>query len=115
MTYAELVQQVKDYLETDETTFNANIDTFIKLAEEDIARKVQLPAFRGRDTGALTASNKYLTLPDDFLAVYEIMVTVDGVETTLLRKDVSFIAEAYPTATTGIDVVCFTVRASGTW
>ncbi len=101
MTYDELVQAVKDYLETDETTFNDNIDLFIKLAEEDIARKVQLPAFRERSTGTLTASSPYLTTPTDFLSVYELMVTVSGTQTTLLRKDVSYIAEAYPTSTTG--------------
>lgn len=101
MTYAELVQQVKDYLETDETTFNDNIDTFIKLAEEDISNKVQLPMFRERSTAVFTASNQYLSVPDDFLATYELMVTVSGTTTTLLRKDVSFMAEAYPTATTG--------------
>lgn len=101
MTYDELVQQVKDYLETDETTFNANIDTFIKLAEEDIRSKVQLPAFRERDTATFTASNQYLTVPTGFLAAYEMSVSVSGTETTLLRKDVSFLKEAYPTSTTG--------------
>jgi hypothetical protein len=48
-------------------------------------------------TGTLTASNKYLSCPDDYLATYSIAV-IDGSGnyTYLLNKDVNFIREAYP-------------------
>lgn len=102
MTYSELVQQVKDYLETDETTFNANIDTFIKLAEEDICRRVQVPVFRKNATSALTISDPYLSLPADYLAVYEVAISIAGSYKYLVRKDTSFIRECYaPPATLG--------------
>lgn len=104
MTYAELVDLVKNYLEVDETTFNANIDTFIKLAEEDICRKVSIPAARKSSTANLTAGNGYFALPADFLSPYEFMVNTTGTTWIhLIRKDVSYMREAYPsTATTGV-------------
>jgi hypothetical protein len=104
MTYSELVDLVKDYLEVDETTFNANIDTFIKLAEEDICRKVAVPAARKSSTANLTINDRYLALPTDFLAPYELMVNTTGTTWVhLIRKDVSYMREAYPsTASTGI-------------
>jgi hypothetical protein len=50
-------------------------------------------------TGTTTSSNKYLSCPDDFLAVYSLAVeTADGQE-FLLNKDVNFIRQAYPKAT----------------
>lgn len=104
MNYSELVQQAKDWLQTDETTFNANIPTFVKLAEEDIHRKApRLPVLRKNQTSALTTSNPYLTLPADFLAPNEIaVISAAGSYSYLVKKDVSFIREAYPIqATTG--------------
>ena len=57
--------------------------------------------FRSKNvTGVTTASNKYLSCPDDFLSVYSLAV-IDGAGdyNYLLNKDVNFIREAYPSAT----------------
>ncbi len=101
MTYAELVQQIKDYTQNTEATFVSQIDTFITQAEERIRNAVQLPVLRRNSTGVLTASNPYLAAPTDFLSVFS-MAVVDGSANYgfLLNKDVNFIRQAYPSAST---------------
>lgn len=72
----------------------------IKQAEQRIYNTVQLANLRKNVTGTLTANNKYLSAPDDFLSVYSFAV-VDGTGnfSYLLNKDVNFIREAYPAPT----------------
>ena len=51
-------------------------------------------------TGTLTANNKYLSCPDDFLSVYSIsVIDATGRYEYLLNKDVNFIRQAYPNPT----------------
>ena len=101
-TYATLVQAIKDYTEYDETTFSANIDNFIQSAEERIFYAVDLEDFRKNATGTMTASNKYLTAPTDFLAPFSLMITSSGSKVILLNKDVEYLQEYNPTEATGI-------------
>jgi hypothetical protein len=98
MNYTELVAAVSDYTEN---TFNtSDMNTFIAQAEKRIYNTVQFPALRKNVTGALTASNKYLQCPLDFLAAYSLaVIAADGSYSFLLNKDVNFIREAYPTPT----------------
>jgi len=101
MNYAQLVTAIQDYTENSfaYSTDPTPIDTFIKQAEQRIYNSVQFPSIRKNVTGVTTASNKYLSCPGDFLAVYSIAVeTTDGQE-FLLNKDVNFIRQAYPKAT----------------
>ena len=70
---------------------------FIQQAELRIANTVKNPILRRNVTGTLTASNKYLSCPTDFLAPYSLAVILsDGTYNYLLTKDVSFLREAYP-------------------
>ena len=98
MNYSELVYEVKSYVENEFTT--ADIDTFIREAEQRIYNSVQLPALRRNVTGSLTSGNKYLTCPSDWLATFSLAV-VDGTGnfSYLLDKDVNFIRESYPSPT----------------
>lgn len=99
MTYDELVTAVSDYAENSFNT--ADMDTFIRQAEQRIYNAVQFPALRKNVTGTCTASNKYLQCPLDFLATYSLAVIhpTTGAYTYLLNKDVNYIREAYPTPT----------------
>jgi hypothetical protein len=107
MTYAELVAAVQNYAENtfDYSTDPSIMDTFIKQAEQRIYNTVQFPSLRKNVTGSVTSGNKYLSLPDDFLAVYSVAVVVGAVDGDintgsyeyLLNKDVNFIRQAYPT------------------
>ena len=102
MNYAQLVIAIQDYTEnsfnylTDPTPIN----TFIEQAEQRIYNTVQFPSIRKNVTGTTTSGNKYLSCPDDFLAVYS-MAVIDavGAYDYLLNKDVNFIRQAYPTPT----------------
>lgn len=100
MTYTELVAAIKAYTENYDTDFEAYIDTFIRQTETRVYNTVQIPALRKNVTGTLTAGNKYLSAPSDFLSVYSIAVINDADEYHyLLNKDVNYIREAYPTST----------------
>ena len=98
MNYAALVVAISDYTENTFQTVNVNL--FITQAEQRIYNSVQFPSIRKNVTGTITASNKYLSAPDDFLATYSLAVfSGAGPYTFLLNKDVNFIREAYPTPT----------------
>lgn len=98
-TYTTLTQAIKDYTENDETTFSNNISVFVKTAEQIILRTIQLPDFRKNVTGTLTSGNQYLSVPTDFLFPYSLAIDNSGYE-FLIFKDVNFIRELYPTAST---------------
>jgi hypothetical protein len=77
------------------------MDTFIRQAEQRIYNTVQLANLRKNVTGTLSLGNKYLSCPGDFLSTYSLAITdASGNYIFLLNKDVNFIREAYPNATT---------------
>jgi hypothetical protein len=76
------------------------MDTFIRQAEQRIYNTVQLANLRKNMTGTLTANNKYLSCPNDFLSTYSLAVVDNsGNYEYLLNKDVNFIRQAYPSPT----------------
>ncbi len=106
MNYTELSARIQAYAENEfpasagNLTSAQQIATFVQQAEDRIYNSVQLPALRKNVTGTLTASNKYLSCPADFLSVYSLAV-IDGTGTYeyLLNKDVNYIRECYPAPT----------------
>lgn len=98
MNYATLSTLIQQYCESTETSFVANIPTFVQLAEERVYNTVQIPAIRRNQIGTLSLGNKYLTLPGDWLATFSLAVItpVTGVQEFLLDKDVNFIRQSYP-------------------
>jgi len=102
MTYDELVIAVSNYCENVFST--VDMDTFIRQAEQRIYNVAQPANQRKNVTGSLTAGNKYLQCPVDFLSVYSLAIypAAGGSYEYLLDKDVNFIRQAYPNpATTG--------------
>jgi hypothetical protein len=98
VNYAALQQAIQDYCQNTESTFVANIPTFVQQAEQRIYNQVQFPSLRKNVTGSATANNKYLSCPSDFLSVFSIaVIEADGSYKYLLNKDVNFIRESYPT------------------
>jgi len=104
MNYAELSAAIRNYSETEEPEFIANIPVFVKAAEQRIYNSVQISYLRKNVTGSVTPSNKYLSAPLDFLSVYSIaVISASGSYEYLLNKDVNFIRQAYPSPTdTGV-------------
>jgi hypothetical protein len=98
MNYTELKIDIQDICET--TFTDDQLAMFTQQAEQTIYNTVQIPALRKNVTGTLTSSNKYLSIPSDFLWSYSLAVIDDSGEYHfLLNKDVNFIREAYPTPT----------------
>jgi hypothetical protein len=114
MNYSQLVTAIQSYTEnqfpavyladgsTESST--SQINRFIEQAEQRIYNMIQFPSLRKNQYTAITSSNKYVSLPNDFLAVYS-MALVTGVVggdldtgtfEYLLNKDVNFIRQAYP-------------------
>jgi hypothetical protein len=95
MNYAELVAEIQNYTENTFTT--TDINTFITQAEQRIYNTVQLPALRKNVTGSLSANNKYLAMPTDWLATFSLAVFgADNEYKYLLNKDVNFIRQSFP-------------------
>jgi|TARA_R100000426_G_scaffold35675_1_gene28653 hypothetical protein len=102
-TFAELKTAIQDYTDNTETTFVNHLSDFIKGAEDRIFKNVDLELFRKNVTSSLTASDKFLTVPSDYLASFSLQITTSGSEDILLQKDVNFLQEAFPTsASTGV-------------
>ena len=111
MNYSELSAAIQTYTENNFPTITladsstvsstAQINRFIQQAEQRIYNTVQFPSLRKNVTGTVTSSNKYLSCPEDFLAPYSLAVYPygGGDYIFLLNKDVNFIREAYPSAT----------------
>jgi len=107
-TYAQLKQAIQDYTENDETTFVSNLPIFIRQAEERILKNVQLNLFRKNVSGSMTASNKYLAAPSDFLAPFSLsFVDSSGDHQFLLFKDVDFVQTLNPDATVTGEPRCY--------
>ncbi|MBT9165467.1 MAG: hypothetical protein DDT25_00112 [Chloroflexi bacterium] len=109
MDYATLSATIKGYVENDfpatvgigGLTPAEQIATFVTQAEQRIFHTVQLLDLRRNVTGCLTAFNRYMTLPADWLATFSFAVIdpVSGRYDYLLDKDVNFIREAFPVPT----------------
>jgi hypothetical protein len=110
MNYTTLYNTIQSYTENQfpdvylasgsTVSATTQINTFITQAEQRIYNSVQFPSIRKNVTGTATASNKYLSCPNDFLAVYSMaVIDATGSYEYLLNKDVNFIRQAYPTPT----------------
>lgn len=101
MNYTQLSATISNYTENTEANFLAEIPVFVQQAEQRIYNTVQFPSLRKNVTGDITTQNKYLSAPQDFLAVYSLaLYPVGGGDYEyLLNKDVNFIRQAYPSAT----------------
>lgn len=97
MNYTELSTALRNYSETEEPEFIANIPVFVRAAEQRIYNSVQLSYLRKNVTGSVTPNNPYLSAPLDFLSVYSVaVIRPSGEYDYLLNKDVNFIRQAYP-------------------
>ena len=98
-TYTTLKQAIQDYTDNTETVFVSQLDSFIQNAEERILKTAPLEVFRKNASASMTASNKYLPKPSDWLFTYSISI-IDGNSDHkfLLNKDVNFVQDYWPTA-----------------
>ena len=101
MNYTELVAAIKDYTQNEETSFVSNIPTFVRQSEERLNRSIMVPELRKNVTALTSNGSVYLGRPDDFISVFSLaIVDSSGDYSFLIDKDVNFIREAYPSAST---------------
>lgn len=101
MTYAELCTAVQA---TTAQAFDASdLARFCSLTEQKVYNAVQIPALRKTSTGSFSIGTATITVPPDYLYVYEFCITTaSGRVAYLLDKDPGYLKEAYPTATLGV-------------
>ena len=106
-TYAELVDQIRAYTETDANVLTTTIvNDFIANAENRIFREVDLDAFRSYQYAALTANNSFVSLPGTGIAEFALIRSVQiygqslgNSRKKLEQKDVTFMNEYWPDRT----------------
>ena len=77
-TYSELKTAIQDYTENTETSFVTHLNDFIKAAEDRLFKSVDFEIFRKNVTSAFTSSDRFLTVPTDFLASFSLRITTSG-------------------------------------
>ena len=112
MTYAELVQKIRDYTEVDSNVFTSTIvDGFISDAEYRILRDVDSDNNRQYAQADIVAGNRYVNTPlltDETLIIRSVQITnsTGGANNSsrefLEYRDVNFISEYNPTGTQGV-------------
>jgi hypothetical protein len=112
MTYAELVQKIRDYCEVDSNVFTTTIiNGFILDAEERILREIDSDNNRAYATATIVAGQRYVNTPlitDQTLIVRSAqIIDSDGTGNPTNRsfveyRDTSYISEYNPTETQGV-------------
>ena len=109
MTYAELVQKIRDYTEVDANVLTSTIvDGFISDAEFRILRDVDSDNNRRYATANLVTSNRFIDTPDNLLVIRSAqIIDSDGSSQPdnrefLEYRDTSFMSEYNPTGSTGV-------------
>jgi len=109
MTYAELIQKIRDYTEVDSNVLTSTIvDGIISDAEFRIFRDVDSDNNKRYATANLITSQRLMTLPADALIIRSAqIVDSDGSSNPDNReflefRDTSFMSEYSPTTATGV-------------
>ena len=99
-TLTTLKSAIEDYTENAETTFKTHLRDFIRSAENRLFKMVDFEYFRKNATSATTTSDPYFSVPTDFLAPISLSITNSSSKEFLLEKDVNFLQEYHPNAST---------------
>jgi hypothetical protein len=106
---------IQTYCETTEPSFVSQIPVFVQLAEQRIYSSVNLPAARASTTLTATAGSPYLTLPDDWLSTFSLLVYSSSIPgpTLVHTYTTPTIPEAYDTEIAPSGYSFITVEAYG--
>ena len=109
MTYAELVQKIRDYTEVSSTVLSDTIvNGFIENAELRILRDVDSDNNKRYVTANLVSGTRFIDTPDNLLVIRSAqIVDSDGVGASnnrdfLQYRDTSFMSEFNPAESTGV-------------
>jgi hypothetical protein len=105
MTYAELIQKIRDYTEVDSNVLTSTIiDGIISDAEFRIFRDVDSDNNKRYATANLVASQRFIDTPTDLLIIRSAQIVNGGSGSTrnfLEYRDTSFMSEYNSTGVTG--------------
>ena len=114
MTYAELLQRIRDYTEVDSSVLTNSIcDTFIKNSELKIFREADADYSREYATSSFNPGNRYVVLPDDnsdegastirraFIVRSVVVTNSSSIQVSLDPKDDTFITEYNASGSSG--------------
>jgi len=109
MTYAELVQKIRDYTEVGSTVLtNTIVDGFINDAEFRILRDVDSDNNRRYVTATMVAGQRFIDTPANLLVVRSAQIVDEDLDTTpttdrriIEYRDTNFMAEYNPEDTQG--------------
>ena len=121
-TYAELVDQIRSYTETDSNVLTTTVvNDFISNAENRIFREVDLDVFRSYQIASLTATNPFVSLPGTGIAEFALIRSVQiygqslgNSRKKLEQKDVTFMNEYWPDRTSTASPVYYANWKQGT-
>ena len=121
-TYAELVDQIRSYTETDSNVLTTTVvNDFISNAENRIFREVDLDVFRSYQIASLTATNPFVSLPGTGIAEFALIRSVQIYGQTLgnsrkklEQKDVTFMNEYWPDRTSTSTPIYYANWKAGT-
>lgn len=97
--YANLVSDIKSYMEDDGAEFTAAIDTFIDVTELKLSRDLVVPAYRQRATSALSTNDPFITLPTDLVVLENLHLNNANTREILLLRSDEFMIEFWPNRT----------------
>ena len=102
MTYAELLQKIRDYTEVDSNVLTDTIcNGFIQDAEWRISRDVDADFDRQYSLANVVAGQRYLNMPQPYLIIRSIQIINAGTRTFIQPRDTSFFGEYNPTDAQG--------------
>jgi hypothetical protein len=93
-----LRSDIQAYTENDSQEFQDALDRIIENVEIRVYREADLNVFRKTATASLTASDRFLAKPTDYVVDRYLKITVGTDHVDLIAKDVSFLQTFWPTA-----------------
>jgi|TARA_R100000306_G_C4371441_1_gene140165 hypothetical protein len=115
-TYSGLKTAIPNWVENDATEFTDILDDIILLAEERCFRDLKLDEFQKYASGkTMTASDREIPKPADFVNTLYIAIVTAGSETHLIKKSVAFLDEYWPLRTATSTPVYYADKDDDTW
>tara|TARA_R110000787_G_scaffold178279_1_gene290157 strand:- start:6 stop:617 length:612 start_codon:yes stop_codon:yes gene_type:complete len=100
-TYANLVQDIKDWTENNGTDFADEIDRFIDNTELRLSKElIDCPALRRHATSSLTVNDPFINKPSGLNTTISLQILSSSVRSALEYRDIGFINEYWPNRST---------------
>lgn len=99
-TLAQLKTAIKNHIEDQGTDFDANVETLIKTAEDNVLRDLDLEIFKATAAAAFAQGNQAVTKPAGYLACDTFFYTIANVRTQLEPRTYDYLIDYAPNAST---------------